>query len=61
MEVRRGISTGSQLADAVSDCRKRWFHSLDPSLRKGRWTKDEDRIILDAYQQLGPSWKQIGG
>ncbi|EHY53313.1 hypothetical protein ABEF92_000100 [Exophiala dermatitidis] len=41
------------------DCRKRWFHSLDPSLRKGRWTKDEDRIILDAYQQLGPSWKQI--
>ncbi|MBE3045446.1 hypothetical protein IMZ48_23445 [Candidatus Bathyarchaeota archaeon] len=41
------------------DCRKRWLHSLDPSLRKGRWTKEEDRILLDAYSRLGPAWNEI--
>lgn len=43
----------------AKDCRKRWFHSLDPSLRKGRWTQDEDRILLEAYARLGPSWHEI--
>ncbi|KAJ5352911.1 hypothetical protein N7452_001885 [Penicillium brevicompactum] len=42
------------------DCRKRWFHSLDPTLRKGRWTKEEDEILLAAHQRLGPAWKEIG-
>ncbi|KAH6989072.1 hypothetical protein BKA56DRAFT_611356 [Ilyonectria sp. MPI-CAGE-AT-0026] len=41
------------------DCRKRWFHSLDPSLRKGRWTAQEDEILLGAYARLGPSWHEI--
>ncbi|KAB8265111.1 Homeodomain-like protein [Aspergillus pseudonomiae] len=42
------------------DCRKRWFHSLDPSLRKGRWTKEEDETLLATYGRLGPAWKEIG-
>ncbi|GLA97374.1 hypothetical protein AtubIFM61612_007976 [Aspergillus tubingensis] len=42
------------------DCRKRWFHSLDPKLRKGRWTKEEDEILLAAHRRLGPAWKEIG-
>ncbi|OJJ46808.1 hypothetical protein ASPZODRAFT_66795, partial [Penicilliopsis zonata CBS 506.65] len=41
------------------DCRKRWFHSLDPALRKGRWTKEEDELLLAAHQRLGPAWKDI--
>lgn len=41
------------------DCRKRWFHSIDPSLRKGRWTESEDRTLLEAYARLGPAWKEI--
>lgn len=43
----------------MQDCRKRWLHSLDPSVRKGRWTKEEDRILLDAYARLGPAWNEI--
>ncbi|GKZ27382.1 hypothetical protein AbraIFM66951_010510 [Aspergillus brasiliensis] len=42
------------------NCRKRWFYSLDPKLRKGRWTKEEDVILLDAYQRLGPASKETG-
>ncbi|KAJ5809388.1 uncharacterized protein N7503_001606 [Penicillium pulvis] len=41
------------------DCRKRWFHSLDPALRKGRWSKEEDELLLAAYKRLGPAWKDI--
>ncbi|KAJ5934545.1 hypothetical protein N7466_004092 [Penicillium verhagenii] len=41
------------------DCRKRWFHSLDPALRKGRWSKEEDEMLLAAHRRLGPAWKDI--
>lgn len=44
----------------LKDCRKRWLHSLDPSLRKGRWTSQEDEILLSAYARLGPLWNDIG-
>ncbi|KAK1673678.1 Homeodomain-like protein [Colletotrichum godetiae] len=43
----------------AKDCRKRWFHSLDPSLKKGRWTAQEDLILLSAYARMGPAWHDI--
>lgn len=41
------------------DCRKRWFHSLDPTLKRGRWTPDEDRILIEAHESYGPAWNRI--
>lgn len=41
------------------DCRKRWFHSLDPKLRRGKWSKSEDKVLKEAYQRLGPAWQRI--
>ncbi|KXH66005.1 hypothetical protein CSAL01_11815 [Colletotrichum salicis] len=49
----------SYLTD-YKDCRKRWFHSLDSSLKKGRWTAQEDHILLSAYARMGPAWHDIG-
>ncbi|CAH0051289.1 unnamed protein product [Clonostachys solani] len=43
----------------AKECRKRWFHSLDPSVRKGPWTQQEDRILLEAFARLGPAWSDI--
>ncbi|KAK1706595.1 Homeodomain-like protein, partial [Colletotrichum acutatum] len=43
----------------AKDCRKRWFHSLDPSIKKGRWTAQEDQILLSAYARMGPAWHDI--
>ncbi|KAF4979776.1 hypothetical protein FZEAL_4080 [Fusarium zealandicum] len=43
----------------AKDCRKRWFHSLHPSLRKGRWAHQEDRVLLAAYARLGPAWHDV--
>lgn len=42
------------------DCRKRWFHSLDPSVRKGKWSPNEDDALRKLYSELGPQWKEIG-
>lgn len=41
------------------DCRKRWFHSLDPTLKRGRWTEEEDRILLEAFNKMGSVWNKI--
>ncbi|CAK9784766.1 hypothetical protein CC85DRAFT_285241 [Cutaneotrichosporon oleaginosum] len=41
------------------DCRKRWFHSLDPRVRKGRWSPEEDELLRKLYAELGPQWKAI--
>ncbi|GMM34200.1 Bas1 protein [Saccharomycopsis crataegensis] len=52
------IST--QLPDRkLKDCRKRWSNSLDPNLRKGRWTKAEDELLIAAHKEHGPSWQKV--
>ena len=37
----------------------RWHNHLDPSILKGPWTEEEDRIILEAIQVTGPRWAEI--
>lgn len=36
-----------------------WFHSLDPTLRKRRWTEHEDCILLESYAQISSIWRDI--
>ncbi|CDZ97330.1 transcription factor [Phaffia rhodozyma] len=43
----------------IKDCRKRYFHSLAPNLKKGRWSKEEDRLLLEGLEKLGPVWYKI--
>jgi hypothetical protein len=40
-------------------CRDRWCNVLDPSLKRSKWTKEEDAVVLEAYQRLGNSWAAI--
>ncbi|KAF9647929.1 hypothetical protein BDM02DRAFT_3071131, partial [Thelephora ganbajun] len=40
-------------------CRKRWIHSLDPKLRKGRWTASEDTALLEAVNKHGKRWYEV--
>ena len=40
-------------------CRERWFNHLDPSVIKCSWTSEEDNIIFNHYQKLGPKWSKI--
>lgn len=41
------------------NCRKRWFHSLDPSLRKGAWTDEEDRLLREGVNKFPNQWSKI--
>ncbi|KAF9650187.1 hypothetical protein BDM02DRAFT_3185576 [Thelephora ganbajun] len=40
-------------------CRKRWLHSLDPKLRKGRWTSEEDAVLLESVAKYGKRWYEV--
>ncbi|RCI07008.1 hypothetical protein CU098_005951, partial [Rhizopus stolonifer] len=41
------------------NCRKRWFHSLDPSLRKGAWTEEEDQLLREGVSRYPNQWSKI--
>ncbi|KAI8352920.1 hypothetical protein BD560DRAFT_427103 [Blakeslea trispora] len=41
------------------NCRKRWFHSLDPSLRKGAWTEEEDQLLREGVSKFPNQWSKI--
>ena len=43
-----------------SECAKRWHHSLDPNVKRGPWTTEEDRSLIEAVQRVGRDWKEIG-
>lgn len=33
-------------------CRERWFNHLDPSIKKGEWSPEEDRIVFGAQVSI---------
>ncbi|KAL4069412.1 hypothetical protein J3A83DRAFT_3553486 [Scleroderma citrinum] len=41
-------------------CSKRYREALDPQLKKGDWSAEEDAQLLEAYKQLGGRWGQVG-
>lgn len=41
------------------DCKKRWTSSLDPTLRRGKWTPEEDAKLLELYLRHGAQWQQV--
>eukprot|EP00744_Colponema_vietnamica_P001441 GILI01002385.1.p1 GENE.GILI01002385.1~~GILI01002385.1.p1 ORF type:complete len:517 (-),score=176.57 GILI01002385.1:320-1870(-) len=40
-------------------CRERWFNHLNPEVKKGNWTPEEDSLIFELYQKLGSHWSEI--
>ena len=40
-------------------CCERYHNILDPKIRKGNWTAEEDRKILELHGMLGNQWAKI--
>ncbi|KAJ2158702.1 hypothetical protein GGF46_003571 [Coemansia sp. RSA 552] len=40
-------------------CRKRWFHSLDPTLHKGPWTTEEDELLRQRVAMYPTQWSRV--
>ena len=41
------------------ECKKRWVSSLDPHIKKGKWTAEEDEELVSAYKRHGASWQKV--
>lgn len=37
----------------------RWHNHLDPSIKKGQWTEEEEDIIMRKHNELGNKWAEI--
>ncbi|KAJ1446884.1 Homeodomain-like protein, partial [Pelagophyceae sp. CCMP2097] len=62
--MRAGGLTWMQIAERIpgrigKQCRERWTNHLDPNLKKGGWTVDEDTILAEAQLRWGNAWTKI--
>ena len=44
---------------AGKQCRERWFNHLCPEVKKGSWSAEEDRIIMESVARYGTRWSKI--
>ncbi|KAF8165001.1 hypothetical protein B0H34DRAFT_793436 [Crassisporium funariophilum] len=42
-----------------SQCQNRWYKTLDPALKRGNWTEEEDDRLRKAVAGYGTSWMQV--
>lgn len=40
-------------------CRERYLNHLDPSLRHGPWTDEEEQLLLSLHARLNNQWAEI--
>jgi hypothetical protein len=69
LELRRLVEKhGTSSWDAVArdlpgrnprQCRERWKHYLSGERIKAPWTCDEDRILFEKMQTIGPKWTRL--
>ena len=51
---------GSHLSNrSGKQCRERYKNQLDPTIRRGPWTDEEDCAIIAAQESLGNRWTEI--
>ena len=48
LEVHIPGRTGKQI-------RERWHNQIDPNVKKDKWSKEEDDILIEAHSRLGAS------
>ncbi|KAI9863714.1 MAG: hypothetical protein M1813_003737 [Trichoglossum hirsutum] len=41
------------------DCRKRWIYSLEPSINKGSWDREEDALLIQGVRLHGTRWALV--
>ncbi|XP_054775856.1 transcription factor MYB41-like [Prosopis cineraria] len=42
-------------------CRLRWANYLRPDIKRGKFSEEEDRIIINLHSVLGNKWSKIAG
>ncbi|PON62233.1 MYB transcription factor [Trema orientale] len=53
------VQKNSGLARCGKSCRLRWANHLRPNLKKGSFTPEEERIIIELHSKLGNKWARM--
>ena len=56
-EFNKAVGPGSQRKPR--QCRERWINVIDPSVRRDKWTAQEEYQILKLWKELGSKWHEI--
>ncbi|XP_059663840.1 transcription factor MYB119-like [Cornus florida] len=59
-----GIRKWAQIAEkmvgrAGKQCRERWNNHLRPDIKKDNWSEEEERLLIEAHEQIGNRWAEI--
>ena len=54
-----GVVAAKISGRTAKQCRERWCNHLDPGIKKGGWTGEEDAKILQAQAEMGNRWSHI--
>ena len=62
--VKNGLTKWSEIAKRLpgrigDQVKERWINKLDPSHKRGFWTKSEINTLHNAQAQLGNQWSKI--
>lgn len=57
-ELNNLMHSGRQVRQG-KQCRERWFNHLNPDLKKGQWSLEEDVFILEQQRTIGNKWSEI--
>merc|ERR1712025_311043 len=53
------ISRGMDHRRNPKQCRDRWKKFLDPAIKTGAWTQEEDNKLICLFKQHGAKWSKI--
>jgi len=53
------VQKNSGLMRCGKSCRLRWANHLRPNLKKGSFSPEEERIIIDLHGKLGNKWARM--
>ena len=61
---RDGLIGWSKIADRVTgrtskQCRERWINHLNPDIKNGDWSNEEDEAIVQLQRRYGNKWALI--
>lgn len=56
-EFNKAVGPGSHRKPR--QCRERWINVIDPSVRRDKWTAEEEFRILQLWKELGSKWHEI--
>ncbi|KAI8906453.1 Homeodomain-like protein, partial [Gorgonomyces haynaldii] len=53
------VATQMMVLRTGSQCMARYQETLDPTLKRGKWSEDEVELLLKLYQTHGKAWVKI--